>query len=85
MISSGGDLKMGIIGALTAGAFKGIGDHFAKFQGAIGTTTNYVTNTASIARNTLTAGQQLLKTAAHGLVGGLSSVASENKRGRFPF
>jgi len=72
MIASGGDLKAGIIGALTAGAFKGVGDHF---QGVA--RLNSAMNGA--ASRALTFGEQIAKVGAHAIVGGVSSAVQGGK------
>ncbi|MGQ0700877.1 MAG: FG-GAP-like repeat-containing protein [Panacagrimonas sp.] len=68
LITSGGDLKAGIFGALTAGAFSAVGGYFA------GVASKSVTGV-------LTTGERLLKIVAHGAVGGFSSVAQGGKFG----
>ena len=68
-VGSGGDFKAGVIGALTGAAFHGIGEGFAG-KGKI------VTNAAGKAVEKFSAGVQALKTVAHGVVGGLASVAN---------
>ena len=60
-VASGGDLKSGIIGALTFGAFHGVGTHFG--------------NLARAAGGALNTAQRVAKSLAHGVIGGISSVA----------
>ncbi|QMU61549.1 MAG: hypothetical protein GKR92_07505 [Gammaproteobacteria bacterium] len=72
LVASGGDLKAGLVSALTAGAFNQVGGYFNYLEGG-----NAVTGLA----NGLTKGQQALKTLAHGAVGGVSSVVSGGKFG----
>ena len=71
MISSGGDLNIGIIGALTADAFQGIGSYFEQLRPVMGIT--YRGGEAFVQRDSLTFTQSVVKVAAHGVVGGLSS------------
>jgi len=66
LIASGGDLKAAVIGAITAGAFQAVGTAFEGFKNATGA---------------LSAGARVAKTVAHGVVGGLSSVAQGGKFG----
>jgi RHS repeat-associated protein len=70
-VGSGGDLRAGIVGALTAGAFHGVGEHYARME-TYGKTTNYVTNT-STTYNGLTTAQRVSKAVSHGVVGGASA------------
>ncbi|HKY23310.1 MAG TPA: FG-GAP-like repeat-containing protein [Vicinamibacterales bacterium] len=70
MIVSGGDLKAGLIGALTAGAFNGIGSPYAS-----------MTKMANGVTRTMQAGDRIFRVLAHGAVGGLSSVAQGGKFG----
>lgn len=65
LITSGGDLKGGFIGAATAGAFFGVGEAFSS---------------ASLLK-TLGDSARIMKVIAHGAVGGLSSVAQGGKFG----
>ena len=64
-VASGGDLKSGIIGALTFGVSHGIGTHFG--------------NLARAAGGALNTAQRVAKSLAHGVIGGVSSVAHGGK------
>ncbi len=65
LAGSGGNLKMGIIGAVTASAFYGVGSYFEGLK-----------NAGVMCRGSLSAGQAAMKAIAHGVVGGVSSLAS---------
>ncbi len=68
LAGSGGNLKMGIIGAVTASAFYGIGTHFSG-----------VAQEATMAYGPgigMSNGMVAAKVIAHGVVGGISSLAS---------
>jgi len=80
MIASGGDLRAGIIGAITAGAFHGIGSYYQGLSTKV-VETGYAFGEAfhKTVNVGLSFGQQVAKTIAHGVVGGLSQVASGGK------
>jgi RHS repeat-associated protein len=85
-VGSGGDLKAGIVGAITAGAVQGIGSYYNSLQPVTGVTTNYIQTTtfkiqviATPIKRALTIGQQLTRAAAHGVVGGFSSKLNGGK------
>ncbi|PHS71316.1 MAG: hypothetical protein COB22_07365 [Cycloclasticus sp.] len=61
-VGSGGDLKAGLVAGITAGAFKGIGD--------------YAENIVKATGKALSTTAQVVKTLAHGVVGGVASVAN---------
>ncbi len=64
-VASGGDLKSGIIGALTFGVSHGVGTHFG--------------NLARVAGGALNTAQRVAKILAHGVIGGISSAAHGGK------
>ena len=64
LVASGGDLKTALISAATAGLFYGVGSYYKGVAEASGG---------------LSAGQAIAKVAAHGFVGGISSVAQGGK------
>ncbi len=64
-VASGGDLKSGIIGALTFGVSHVVGTHFG--------------NLARAAGGALNTAQRVAKTLVHGVIGGISSAAHGGK------
>ena len=64
-IASGGDLKTALVGGISAGAFFGVGEYFQGLAIANGIKDNVAPF--------LTAGQQVAKGIAHGVVGGVTS------------
>jgi RHS repeat-associated protein len=71
-VGSGGDLKAGIVAALSAGAIQGIGTHFNNL-GRLNSAMN------GAARRALTFGEKLFRSAAHGVVAGVGEVIQGGK------
>ena len=69
MVASGGDLKAGLIGAVSAGLFYGIGSYYEKAANA----------KAGVFQGTLSAAEKVEKAILHGIVGGAQTATQGGK------
>ena len=76
LVASGGDMKVALIGALTAGAFHGVGSYFQSLSTKV-VDTGYAFGQAyhKTIEVGLTFGQQVAKSVANGVVSGVASAA----------